>query len=89
MSRVRTATEFLQKFRKVNDRYEHHFRPSIDKIRKRYAESPPGKLSSIVDECLEAHSRVYMVNALLAALNWRLDIAPEDDLPNLVPEAPI
>jgi hypothetical protein len=89
VSRVRTATEFLQKFRKLNDKYEQRFRPHIDKIRKNYAGSSPGKLPSIVDECLEAHSRVYVVNALLAALNWRLDVAPETDLPNLVPEAPI
>jgi len=29
------------------------------------------------------------VNAFLAALNWRLDQNPEDELPNLIPEAPV
>ncbi|MEM0235898.1 MAG: hypothetical protein QW628_11315 [Thermofilum sp.] len=29
------------------------------------------------------------MNALLAALNWRLDTPPEDGLPNLIPEVPV
>ena len=42
-----------------------------------------------MDESLEAHIRVHVVNCLLAALNWRLNASPEDGLPNLLPEAPI
>jgi hypothetical protein len=88
VSRVRTATEFLQKLRKIDDQYQQLFRPRIDEIRKNYVQRPLTK-PPLADESLEAHSRAYVLNALLAALNWRLDVAPEADLPNLVPEAPI
>jgi hypothetical protein len=51
-----------------------------------YAGTPQKEL---LDESLEGHARAYIVNGLLAALNWRLDARPEDGLPNLVPEAPV
>jgi hypothetical protein len=86
VSRVRNADEFLLRFRKIRDDYERLFGPRTAEIRKKYTESPIEKL---VDGSLEAHSRTYIVNALLAALNWRLDTSPEYGLPNLVPEAPV
>lgn len=89
MSRVRSADEFLICFRRICNNYERLFGPHVTEVRKKYAGSPAGKPPPFVDESLEAHSRVYIVNALLAALNWRLDASPEDGLPNLVPEAPI
>jgi hypothetical protein len=88
VSRVRTATQFLQKLRKIAAQYEQLFRPRIDEIRKNFVQRPPTK-PPLADESLEAHSRAYFLNALLAALNWRLDVSPETALPNLVPEAPI
>ena len=89
MSRVRNADEFLLRFRKACDDYNRLFGPRVAKVRAEYAKSPVGKPPPSVDESLEAHIRVYVVNALLAALNWRLDAKPEDGLPNLIPEAPI
>ena len=38
---------------------------------------------------LEAHAREFMVNSVLEALNWRMSIAGDEYLPNLVPEAPL
>jgi hypothetical protein len=89
VSRVPNAYEFLRRFRKACDDYNRLFEPRIAKVRAEYAKSPVGKPPPSVDESLEAHIRVYVVNALLAALNWRLDAKPEDGLPNLIPEAPI
>ncbi len=89
VSRVRNADEFLLRFRKACDDYKRLFGPRVAKVRAEYAKSPVGKPPPSVDESLEAHIRVYVVNALLAALNWRLDAKPENGLPNLIPEAPI
>lgn len=89
MSRVRNADEPYQQLRKICADYDHFFKPRISAIREKYEKTPMGKPPRFVDDSLEAHIRVYVVNALLAALNWRLDAKPEDGLPNLVPEAPI
>ncbi len=86
MSRVRNADEFLLRFRKVRKAYEDIFAHRIAQVRAQYAGKPE---EGLIDKSLEAHVRVYVVNALLAALNWRLDQNPEDGLPNLIPEAPI
>jgi hypothetical protein len=42
-----------------------------------------------VDESLEHHARCYIINALLEALNWRLNSKPDEGLPNLLPEAAV
>jgi hypothetical protein len=89
VSRVRSADEFLRRFRKACDDYNRLFGPRVARVRAEYAKSPAGKPPPSLDESLEAHIRVYVVNALLAALNWRLDAKPEDGLPNLLPEAPV
>jgi hypothetical protein len=86
MSLVRNADEFLLEYRRIWEKYETLFAPRIAKIRAMYVgESEEGFL----EQCLEAHIRSYVVNALLAALNWRLDQNPEDGLPNLIPEVPV
>jgi hypothetical protein len=86
VSRIVCAQDFRLKFRGIRSSYENHFGPLVARIREQYAEKPE---EDLVDQSLEAHIRAYVVNALLAALNWRLDARPEDGLPNLVPEAPI
>lgn len=86
MTRVRNADEFLLLFRRISDDYGRLFAPGVEQIRQKYAGSPE---QSLLPNSLEAHARAYIVNALLAALNWRLDARPEDGLPNIVPEAPI
>jgi hypothetical protein len=89
VSRIRTASDFRLELRKIHDNYDRIFRPIIARVRSAYAQNPPEQLPPLVDESLEAHIRTYVVNAFLAALNWRLDVPPETDLPNLVPEAPL
>lgn len=86
MSRVRNADDFLLRFREIQQAYEYLFSPRITQIRRNCV----GKQEeSILSSILEAHLRVYLVNALLAALNWRMDQKPEDNLPNLIPEVPV
>jgi hypothetical protein len=86
VSRVHNADVFLLRLRKIRSDYDRVFGPGIAEIRNKYAGKPE---AGLLDQSLEAHARVYIVNALLAALNWRLDARPEDGLPNLIPEAPI
>jgi hypothetical protein len=86
MIRTRNANEALLEFRKARTSYEERIKPRIADIRKLYA---AWNQKEVVDESLEAHIRVHVVNCLLAALNWRLNASPEDGLPNLLPEAPI
>ncbi|WP_148228641.1 hypothetical protein [Thermus scotoductus] len=84
--RVRNADEFLLRFRRIFEDYEQLFAPSIAQLRAQYA-GKPGE--DLLDYSLEVHAREYIVNSLLAALNWRLDAQPEEGLPNLVPEVPV
>ena len=86
MSRVRNATEFLLRFQRIQDDYEKLFAPRIAQIRLVYAGTPNERN---LDSVLEHHIREYFVNAVLAALNWRADRNPKDDLPNIVSEAPV
>lgn len=83
---TKNANDFLLTFRKIRDEYKFVFRDRIADIRNQYAGQPE---ADILDQSLEAHVRVYVVNALLNALNWRLDKSPRDGLPNLFPEAPV
>jgi hypothetical protein len=86
VSRIRNADDFLIEYRRIQADYDYKFKDIIADIREKYADGPS---TSIVDQSLEAHLRAYKINALLAALNWRLDRTPVDDLPNLIPEAPV
>ena len=73
MSRVRNANEFLLGFRKIRKAYEDIFAPRVAQLRSKYAGKPE---EGFLDKSLEAHVRMYVVNALLTALNWRLDQKP-------------
>lgn len=86
MSRVRNADEFVILFRKMSEVYRRHFAPTIAMIRQKYVGKPE---EDHINSSLEAHERVYLVNAFLAALNWRMDTSPEGSLPDLIPETPI
>lgn len=86
MSRVRNAGEFLLRLRRIRAHYDQVLRPRFAEIRRRYAGKPEGQF---VDQSLEAHARLYIVDSLLAALNWRPGIGSENGRPNLIPEAPI
>lgn len=89
MSRVRNADQFGQAFGRIKDDYDRIFAPTIASIRAEYADTA-GKGGRIpIDDSLEAHLRVFLVNSFLAALNWRPNFTPEDGLPNLIPEVPL
>lgn len=81
MSRVRNADEFLLRFRWIASEYDKTFAPT--RICAQYAGKPEEK------NYLEIHARTYFVNPFLAALNWRIDRQPTDDLSNLIPEVPV
>ncbi len=83
MSRVRNADEFLLRFRRISYEYERNFGPVVSKLCSQYTSRHK---KEVINDHLEVHARTYFVNALLAALNWRLDKKPTEDLPNLVPE---
>lgn len=89
MSRVRNATEFRDKLVRARAEYEEIYRPRIEAVRASYARDTSGGVPVDVDDALEAHNRHYVINALLNALNWRLDRTLDEGLPNLIPEAPI
>ena len=86
MSRIRNGNEFLIKFVEIWKAYESNFAPRLEELRSRFAAKP--QWQAIQPE-LEYHRRCYIINGLLAALNWRLDVAPGDGLPNLIPEQPV
>ena len=85
MNRVRNADEFLLRLRQIKGEYENIFAPELERIRKQYASRPEVE-KRVIEDYLEIHARTYFVNAFLAALNWRMDWQPTDDLPNLIPE---
>jgi len=89
VSRVRNATEFLSRLRRTRANYEDRYRGVIAEARAEYSNNPSGKIQSEVDESLEHHLRQYFINGFLNALNWRLEITPDEGLPDLIPEAPI
>lgn len=89
MSRVRNATEFRDKLMRARAEYEDTYRPQVEAVRASYAREPFDAVPVDVDDALEAHTRQYVINAVLNALNWRLDRTITEGLPNLIPEAPI
>src|SRR5260370_3248707 len=65
----------------ILNRYDNLF-PQLAELRLRYTDQ---ELDAQQPE-LEFHRRCYIINDLLALLNWRLDQTPETGLPNLLPE---
>lgn len=86
MSRSRNADEFLLQLRQIGKRYDDVFSKRVTAARQKYADGADRDAS---EQLLEAHVRAFALNAVLAALNWRLDTAPDHESPNLIPEAPI
>ena len=85
MTRIKNADEFLLELRRIRAAYNETFAPQLQKLRDGLVGAPPAAQAK-VDQDLEAHIRVYTVNAILAALNWRMDVTAGDMGPNLVPE---
>jgi hypothetical protein len=86
VNRIANADEFRIAFEQVRRDYDRLFRRQLDTLRARYDGLPPEQRPPDFDEALEHHARCYLINALLAGLNWRLDLRLEDGLPNLFPE---
>jgi hypothetical protein len=89
VTRVRNAGQFQIQCRAAHRDYENRYGPLIAEVRAKYSNNPIEQVIPAVEELLEAHGRAYLINALLNALNWRLNCTPEQGLPNLVPEAPV
>ena len=85
---IRNATEFISELRNVRARYTERYGRRISEIRSRYAGLPGDRIPGFQEDALEIHLRTYYMNALLQALNWRLDSTMEDGLPSLLPEVP-
>lgn len=95
MRRVRNADEFLMEFRRRRQLYERYYIAICERIRRAYADLPmpadekAAHLKAAEDTLLEVHARVFMINSLLGALNWRMDVAVEEEVANLIPEVPL
>ena len=89
MTSVRNAEEFLQGFRRLRTQYEEGLAPLIAKVREEYTRATGLSSTSPIDENLEAHVRVYLINAFLEALNWRFDQKAYGTQARILPEAVI
>lgn len=98
MSLVGSADQFVLAYRHIRGGYDQVFRPLIEGLRHRFVDGVKASVApaqvdqaaevaaAVVDLNLEAHARAYLINAFLAALNWRMDAEPQFGLPNLGPE---
>lgn len=89
MRGVLNADDFSVCLRRIRADYERTYQPNINAVRQKYTNNPTGIVSPDVDNLLEAHLRQYFINAFLSALNWQFGVSPNEQLPNLIPEAPI
>ena len=85
MSRTANADEFRNRLQRIGGQYRHVFKPQLQRLEEALDSGALAR-SALVDESTEVHERAYFVNALLNALNWRMDVEPDVGLPNLVPE---
>jgi hypothetical protein len=89
VTRTRNATDFKTAFLGAKLKYEYVFRERIDKLRAALEGAALPLTKADIDDSLEYHARYYIINALLEALNWRLNAKAEEGLSNLVPEAAV
>lgn len=88
MTGPRNANEFRTEFRRLRKKYEKDYGPLLQRIRAKYARDSL-TIRRHIDQSLELHIREYVINALLSALHWRMNVDVTDGLPNLVPEVPV
>jgi hypothetical protein len=79
----------LQAFRRLRARYEDILAPLVAKARDEYTRTTGVSSTSAIERNLEAHVRVYLINAFLEALNWRFDESAYGAEPRILPEAVI
>jgi hypothetical protein len=85
VSVVANADESLGIYLGAQSAYSDEFRDQLAQIRNTYAKGADPE----VDDALEAHIRVYVVNTILLALNWRDGAAADSGIATIVPEAPV
>ena len=88
MNRVRTVDDFVLRLRRIGGDYRNDFGPLIARVRHELA-GKDDEILTAADAALEFHARQYVVNSLLAALNWRMNLTADEGLPNLLPEVPV
>jgi hypothetical protein len=86
VKRIANADEFRVAYDRIRGTYRVTFQRQLDALRAWYDGLPREQRPPDFDEALEYHARCYLINGLLAGLNWRLDLSLEDGLPNLFPE---
>lgn len=86
MTCVPNAGEFILAFQRVRTEYENLLENHIARTREEYTGTHRRAAS---DSISEIQVRVSLVNALLASLNWRQDISPRADMPNVISEAAV
>jgi hypothetical protein len=83
--RSANADDFVIAVNGISDSYKTTFKPQLDILDAAYVSNA----SPAILEVREVHARAYIVNSLLAALNWRMTATESDDLPNLAPEVSV
>jgi hypothetical protein len=93
VSGVPNADAFALACRRLHGNYQELFRHRIAELRTRFGEGlaagERATADDVVEQALEAHSRAYVINGVLGALNWRIDSLPQDGVGELIPEAPV
>ena len=69
MSKTTNALDFQRKFRRARHNYNNDFKIIINKIKDNASDNLSKKIPPNIDEALEAHIRIYIINELLNALN--------------------
>lgn len=67
--RIQNAEDFLHEFRKRQQRYKSKYGPQIAKTVEQLAPTGARTPPAWVDELLEFHLRLYLIDDLLSALN--------------------
>lgn len=78
-----SATEFRRQFRGIRRDYNERYSTILAEARAAFLDP-----KSYTD-ALEAHSRVYVIDRLLAALRWNIVPVADTELANVIPEAQI
>ena len=89
MSAVPNADAFALVCRRLHGNYQELFRHRVAEVRTRFGEGlaagERAAAGEVVEQALEAHSRAYVINGVLGALNWRIDSLPQDGVGELIP----
>ena len=89
MTRTKNAAEFRKMLGRLRADYDRFATPRLDEVRNKYSDPRKGGPPESIAAAIEWHLRFFLINSFLAARNWRMNLKPEDGLPNLVPESPV